>query len=89
MAKAVHIDVTQEESVKLVTTQMQQWFGRIDYCVNCAGVSSVLYHRSLSLNSDVSPYSLDPIPLVLVRLKYGLPSRWKVESMLTGWCLTM
>jgi len=38
MAKAVHTDVTQEESVKLVTTQMQQWFGRIDYCVNCAGI---------------------------------------------------
>ncbi|KAK9773556.1 hypothetical protein SCAR479_09700 [Seiridium cardinale] len=38
-AKAVHVDVTQEESMDRVTREMRSWFGRIDYCVNCAGVS--------------------------------------------------
>ena len=36
----IHIDITREESVKHATVQTVQAFGRIDYCVNCAGVSS-------------------------------------------------
>ena len=35
----VHIDVTQESSVQNATAQAMQTFGRIDYCVNSAGVS--------------------------------------------------
>ncbi|KAM0810683.1 hypothetical protein AB5N19_11033 [Seiridium cardinale] len=38
-AKAVHVDVTQEESMDRVTREMRSWFGRIDYCVNCAGTA--------------------------------------------------
>ncbi|KAJ2971760.1 hypothetical protein NUW58_g9326 [Xylaria curta] len=37
--KSVHIDVTLEESVKCATRRMVEAFGRIDYCVNSAGVS--------------------------------------------------
>jgi len=36
----VHVDVTLEASVQHATAQTVQAFGRIDYCVNCAGVSS-------------------------------------------------
>ena len=39
-AERMHVDVTQEASVKQATDQTMQTFGRIDYCVNCAGVSS-------------------------------------------------
>ena len=35
----VQVDVTLEVSVKQAITQTMQAFGRIDYCVNCAGVS--------------------------------------------------
>ncbi len=35
-----HVDVTLEASVKHATAQTMQVFGRIDYCVNCAGVSA-------------------------------------------------
>jgi NAD(P)-dependent dehydrogenase (short-subunit alcohol dehydrogenase family) len=38
--EGIHIDVTLEASVKHATAQTLQAFGRIDYCVNCAGVSS-------------------------------------------------
>lgn len=37
-AIGVQIDITQEDSVKTTTEQVVQIFGRIDYCVNCAGV---------------------------------------------------
>ncbi|KAK0634888.1 hypothetical protein B0T17DRAFT_586555 [Bombardia bombarda] len=37
-AAAVHIDVTLEESVKSAMARAVQAFGRIDYCVNCAGI---------------------------------------------------
>ena len=37
--KAVLVDVTQEDSVRNVFRDMVSAFGRIDYCVNCAGVS--------------------------------------------------
>lgn len=38
-SKAIVIDVKKEDSVKRATAQVLQWFGRIDYGVNCAGVS--------------------------------------------------
>ncbi|OJJ83635.1 uncharacterized protein ASPGLDRAFT_67214 [Aspergillus glaucus CBS 516.65] len=37
-AIGVQIDITQEDSVKTATDQVVQTFGRIDYCVNCAGI---------------------------------------------------
>jgi NAD(P)-dependent dehydrogenase (short-subunit alcohol dehydrogenase family) len=40
-ADAIHVDVTIEKSVKLATAQVIALFQRIDYCVNCAGVSTV------------------------------------------------
>lgn len=39
--ETLHIDITQEESVEMATKYMVETFGRIDYCVNCAGVSRV------------------------------------------------
>ena len=36
----VQIDVTQEVSVQNATARAMQAFGRIDYCVNSAGVSA-------------------------------------------------
>ena len=37
--KAVLVDVTREDSVRRLFSEMVSAFGRIDYCVNCAGVS--------------------------------------------------
>ena len=37
--KTVLVDVTQEGSVRSLFSEMVSAFGRIDYCVNCAGVS--------------------------------------------------
>ncbi|KAI0850358.1 NAD(P)-binding protein [Daldinia vernicosa] len=36
-AEAIHLDVTSEESVKQAVAKMIESFGRIDYCVHCAG----------------------------------------------------
>lgn len=38
-SKAVLVDVTQEDSVRSLFSEMVSAFGRIDYCVNCVGVS--------------------------------------------------
>ncbi|KAI0147455.1 hypothetical protein GGR57DRAFT_251662 [Xylariaceae sp. FL1272] len=38
--EACHVDITSEDSVKQATAQMVQSFGRIDYCVNSAGVGA-------------------------------------------------
>jgi NAD(P)-dependent dehydrogenase (short-subunit alcohol dehydrogenase family) len=35
----MQVDVTAEKSVTRAMEHMVQTFGRIDYCVNCAGVS--------------------------------------------------
>jgi NAD(P)-dependent dehydrogenase (short-subunit alcohol dehydrogenase family) len=40
--KAVPLDVTREESVRNIFNEMVSAFGRIDYCINCAGVSLML-----------------------------------------------
>lgn len=37
-AEAIQIDISQEESVAKATSYMVETFGRIDYCINCAGV---------------------------------------------------
>ncbi|KAF4125698.1 NAD(P)-dependent dehydrogenase, short-chain alcohol dehydrogenase family [Geosmithia morbida] len=36
--EAFQVDITQEESVEAAIKRMLETFGRIDYCVNCAGV---------------------------------------------------
>lgn len=35
----MHLDVTVEESVKHSIAYMVDSFGRMDYCIHCAGVS--------------------------------------------------
>jgi NAD(P)-dependent dehydrogenase (short-subunit alcohol dehydrogenase family) len=45
-AEAVHVDVTVEESVSKAVSHTVKQFGRIDYCINCAGVSG--FSRGLS-----------------------------------------
>ncbi|KAI1817434.1 hypothetical protein GGS20DRAFT_591879 [Poronia punctata] len=37
-AEAFHVDVTQESSVHSLVEKTVQNFGRVDYCVNCAGI---------------------------------------------------
>ncbi|KAM0251921.1 hypothetical protein ACHAQJ_007936 [Trichoderma viride] len=37
-AESFQIDISQEESVEKATKYMTETFGRIDYCINCAGV---------------------------------------------------
>ncbi|EMR70426.1 putative short-chain dehydrogenase reductase family protein [Eutypa lata UCREL1] len=37
-ALAVHLDVTVEESVKHAIAYMVDSFGRMDYCIHCAGI---------------------------------------------------
>lgn len=39
-AEGIQIDVTHEYSVRRVFKRMVELFERVDYCVNCAGVSS-------------------------------------------------
>ena len=38
--EAAVIDITKETSVKTAAALMVSTFGRIDYCLNCAGVNS-------------------------------------------------
>ncbi|PYH85490.1 NAD(P)-binding protein [Aspergillus uvarum CBS 121591] len=37
-AEAIQVDITKEDSVKRAVDKAVQAFGRIDYCVNCAGI---------------------------------------------------
>ena len=41
--EVTQVDVTQEDSVQKATDYMVEAFGRIDYCVNCAGVGLQVY----------------------------------------------
>ncbi|KAK8067433.1 NAD(P)-binding protein [Apiospora saccharicola] len=61
-ATSVQIDISNEESVRGVFRQMVSTFGRIDYCVNCAGIgadkgsdiaslSLAEFHRFMDLNA--------------------------------------
>lgn len=38
-AEAIEVDITREDAVRRLMNRMVEAFGRIDYCVNCAGVS--------------------------------------------------
>lgn len=46
-SEAVLVDVTKEDSVRSLMGHMANAFGRMDYCINCAGVShsSHFLHR--------------------------------------------
>lgn len=38
-AEAIRVDVTSEDSVQSLMRQTVEVLGRMDYCINCAGVS--------------------------------------------------
>lgn len=40
-AEAIFVDVTSEESVRAMMEHAKETFGRIDYCINSAGVSEI------------------------------------------------
>lgn len=46
--EAVCVDVTSEESVRAMMDHAKQIFGRVDYCVNSAGVSKTCMRRRIS-----------------------------------------
>ncbi|PFH62267.1 hypothetical protein XA68_14398 [Ophiocordyceps unilateralis] len=50
--ESVHMDVTEKTSVEQATDYMVQAFGRIDYCINCAGVSGWMHSARLGSCSD-------------------------------------
>lgn len=39
--EAVQVDITKEDSVRRLFDRMTQVFSRMDYCVNCVGVSKI------------------------------------------------
>ena len=47
-AEAVKVDVNKEESVRGMFQRMVDAFGRLDYVVNCAGVSVLIYLYQMS-----------------------------------------
>ncbi|KAI1467747.1 NAD(P)-binding protein [Daldinia caldariorum] len=53
-AKAVEVDVTSDDSVKRAIEETVAFFGRIDYCVNCAGIG-VQAAKGIS-EADVSEF---------------------------------
>ncbi len=40
-SKAILVDATQEDSVRSLFSETISTFGRLDYCVNCVGVSEI------------------------------------------------
>lgn len=52
--EASHIDVTSEQSVRDAIKTVSQLFGRIDYCVNCAGVCT--YNAGLASSALQSAF---------------------------------
>ncbi|RYP54380.1 hypothetical protein DL768_000797 [Monosporascus sp. mg162] len=54
-ADAIHVDVTHRDSVEDATAFAMQMFGRIDYCVHCAGIG-VEKQREIS-EADVAEFS--------------------------------
>ncbi|RDA93279.1 hypothetical protein CP533_2064 [Ophiocordyceps camponoti-saundersi (nom. inval.)] len=76
--EAIYIDVSQEASVEKATDFMVQAFGRIDYCVNCAGVGveqprgiaeadPVEFSRFLRIHVDGSFYLTRSVSSVMQR----------------------
>ena len=51
-AQALHVDVTNENSVQQMVNEANSRFGRIDYFVNTAGVSSGLTTDRYTLQSN-------------------------------------
>lgn len=50
--RSIVVDVTLEESVKHAAEDTAEAFGRIDYCVNCAGVCANLVSRLTGFVAD-------------------------------------
>lgn len=58
--EAVCVDVTSEQSVRAMMDHAKQKFGRVDYCVNSAGVSKMYMHRRISLSKCALAVGLLP-----------------------------
>ena len=60
-AEGIQVDVTHEYSVRRIFKHMVALFGRVDYCVNCAGVSTAALPVSRAArpprNSMINPLS--------------------------------
>lgn len=79
IVKAVHIDVTMPDSVRDATSTMVDTFGRIDYCVNGAGVC--LTFLSISGEAaDVRCRSQAPCPRRLQRSSSTSSARFKMST---------
>ncbi|KAI0879958.1 uncharacterized protein GGS22DRAFT_198445 [Annulohypoxylon maeteangense] len=52
--EAVHVDITEEESVCRLVGRMMRVFSRMDYCVNCAGIG-------VQEAADIAVLSLDEL----------------------------
>lgn len=48
-AEAVHVDVTVEVSLRQALSRMIEIFGRVDYCVNSAGVRELSFYFSFPI----------------------------------------
>lgn len=72
-AESLKVDVSQEESVARATKYMVDTFERIDYCINCAGVSE----------TSLICYSADrelQCPKALTRWAYLLTDRSPIST---------
>lgn len=56
-AIVVAVDILDSESVKAMVAQTVSAFGRIDYCVNSAGVSILPYHPPVSDSANIGSAS--------------------------------
>lgn len=73
--KAVWMDMSKEESVAAAIAQTVGAFGRVDYCVNCAGVGMLLNQASNRVNSKFWSVSLMREKL-RKRVHPNLPRPW-------------
>lgn len=62
-AIAIHVDVTQEDSVQKMVDAVVKEFGRIDYSVNSAGASYVHVTDSATLLTTLRRWEIFPVPL--------------------------
>jgi NAD(P)-dependent dehydrogenase (short-subunit alcohol dehydrogenase family) len=63
-AEGIQVDVTHEYSVRRVFKRMVELFERLDYCVNCAGVSCVkIFTSYLFLTSSSTRLGLKNQPI--------------------------
>ncbi|KAK7740883.1 hypothetical protein SLS62_010941 [Diatrype stigma] len=58
--ETVFVDITAQQSVESAFEKMVDTFGRIDYCVNCAGVSSSALLPLVAFSGPNNMYPADP-----------------------------